>query len=164
MKFANRIAIASLTVVTLVGTAWATTIEDQESLSARAIEMWANDTVDQVDEIFTEGYLNHQEPDVQGGSQTIDLDQWVSLLGQFHQSFPETTVEILLQLGEGDLVATRWRFTATQTGTYLGLAPTGRTVTWTGTQIDRFEDGRIAESWVNWDMYGMFDQLGLLNQ
>ena len=24
------------------------------------------------------------------------------------------------------------------------------------------EDGKIAETWVNWDMYGMFKQLGLL--
>ena len=25
------------------------------------------------------------------------------------------------------------------------------------------EDGKIAETWVNWDMYSMFKQLGLLD-
>ena len=27
--------------------------------------------------------------------------------------------------------------------------------------IDRFEDGRIVEGWVNWDTLGMLQQLGL---
>lgn len=164
MKICRTIALASLVVVSLVGAAWASSIEEQKALSAAAIEMWSSGNFDQVSETFADGYMNHQEPDVEGGTQTLDQAAWVSLVGQFHQAFADTTVEILLQVGEGDLVATRWRFVATQSGPYLGLAPTGRTVTWTGTQIDRFEDGRIAETWVNWDMYGMFDQLGLLNQ
>ena len=160
----KKMALASLMLVSFLGSAWATTLEEQELLSARSIEMWSSGDTDQVDEVFADGYLNHQVPDVQGGSQTLTTDEWVTLLHQFHESFADTTVEILLQVAEEDLVATRWRFTATQTGTYLGLAPTDRTISWTGIQIDRFEDGLIAETWVNWDMYGMFDQLGLLTR
>jgi len=71
-------------------------------------------------------------------------------------------VRILLQIAEGDLVATRWQFTAIQTGEYLGHPPTGKEATWTGVQIDRFGDGRIVESWVDWDKFRLFEQLGYL--
>jgi len=63
---------------------------------------------------------------------------------------------------EGDQVATRWESTATHTGDFIGAAPTGKQVTWTGVQIDRFEDGKIVESWVDWDKYRFLEGLGLV--
>ena len=48
------------------------------------------------------------------------------------------------------------------TGGYLGHPATGRTVTWTGVQVDRIAGGRIAESRVDWDMYRQFKGLGLI--
>jgi predicted ester cyclase len=42
----------------------------------------------------------------------------------------------------------------------MGVAPTGKRATWTGIAIDRIAGGKIAESWVNWDMLGMLQQLG----
>ena len=115
-----------------------------------------------IDQSFDPDYVNHQAPDVDGGTKTLHLTAWRELIGGFHAGFSDTQIEVLAQIAEGDLVATRWRFTGTQTGTYLGLAPTGKTISWTGMQIDRFSDGKIAETWVNWDMYSMFEQLGLL--
>ena len=159
-----KIAAMALLIVTAAtsGTAWAASLEEKKELSARAIGMWGSGDFSLVGETFTESYVNHQEPDVDGGPKSIDLKPWTELAKRFHEAFSDTKVEILLQLGEGDLVATRWRFTGAQTGTYLGLAPTDKIITWTGTQVDRFEDGKIAETWVNWDMYSMFKQLGLL--
>ncbi|MEM7122093.1 MAG: ester cyclase [Pseudomonadota bacterium] len=154
--------MAFLVLVTSFGVGWAGSMDEEKALSAGSIEMWSTGDLDLVDQTFTKDYINHQQPDVDGGVESLTLDEWTKALKGYRQSFPETTVEILMQVGEGDTVATHWRFTGTQTGTYLGLEPTGKTVTWTGTQIDRFEDGKIAESWVNWDMYTMFKQLGLL--
>ena len=154
--------VAFLVLAASCGAGWAGSMDEEKALSARSIEMWSTGDLDLVDQTFTKDYINHQQPDVDGGVESLTLDAWTQALKGYRQSFPETTVEILMQVGEGDKVATHWRFTGTQTGTYLGLEPTGKTVTWTGTQIDRFEDGKIAESWVNWDMYTMFKQLGLL--
>jgi predicted ester cyclase len=69
---------------------------------------------------------------------------------------------LLAAMPAASLAATRWQFSATQTGDYLGHPPTGRRATWTGVQIDRFENGRIAESWVDWDKYRLFEALGFL--
>ena len=42
----------------------------------------------------------------------------------------------------------------------MGMPATGKHVTLTGITIDRFEDGKIAEGWTNWDTFGMMQQLG----
>ncbi len=45
----------------------------------------------------------------------------------------------------------------------MGVAPTGKEITWTGVQIDRFAYGIFVESWVDWDKYSFFLALGLVS-
>ena len=138
------------------------TMDVQKSLARRSLELWSSRSQDDPSEIFTADYVNYQEPLAAGGVKSIDLATWKTVVAANHKAFPDLTVEVLMQVGEGDSVATHWRFSATQTGTYEGLAPTGKAVSWTGMQIDRFENGRIRESWVSWDKYTMFEELGLI--
>jgi predicted ester cyclase len=44
----------------------------------------------------------------------------------------------------------------------MGIAPTGRRVSIAGMTIDRLADGKIAESWDNYDAMGMMQQLGVI--
>ncbi|MTI02622.1 ester cyclase [Roseibium sp. RKSG952] len=135
-------------------------ISTAKNLSRQVLEMWAADST--IDEsIFADGYQNHQAPLATGGTGSIDLTTWVSIVEENHKAFPDLKVEILGQTAEGDRVSTHWRFYGTQNGTYLGLPATGRSVDWTGIQIDRFANGQIAESWVVWDFFTQRQQLGL---
>jgi predicted ester cyclase len=133
-----------------------------KALSRQSLGMWAGGAPDVSETIFTPGYRNHQEPAAGGGVKTTGLADWVALVEANHRAFPDLQVEFLMQVAEADRVATHWRFTATQSGPYEGMAPTGRRVSWTGVQIDRFEDDRIAESWVVWDKFTQFETLGIL--
>ena len=135
-------------------------LDQKKSLSRRSLQMWASDNSDNPDEAFSEGYVNHQESDAEGQVTSIDLDGWKEVVRDNHRAFSDFKVEILMQIAEGDLVATRWRFTAKQTGVYLGHTPTDNKATWTGVQIDRFKNGKIVESWVDWDKYRLFETLG----
>ena len=137
-------------------------IDGHKALSRRALNMWASGNEDNPDAIFTANYVNHQEPSVAGGIKALDLAAWQDLVRHFHQAFSRSRVDILMQIAEGDLVATHWQFTAVHSGTYRGKPPTGKEITWTGIEIDRFENGRIAESWVNWDKYRVFEEVGLI--
>jgi predicted ester cyclase len=92
----------------------------------------------------------------------VDLAGWKAIVAECHSAFSDFEVTILTQVAEGDLVATRWQFAGTQTGEYLGHKPSGKRATWTGVQIDRFENGKIVESWVDWDKYRLFNMLGIL--
>ena len=43
--------------------------------------------------------------------------------------------------------------------TFMGLEPTGNKVETTGIFFDRLEDGRIVETWANYDLHGLLQQL-----
>jgi predicted ester cyclase len=50
----------------------------------------------------------------------------------------------------------------THRGPFMGIQPTNRELSWTGITIDRIVEGKIVESWANWDMMGMMQQLGVV--
>jgi hypothetical protein len=65
-------------------------------------------------------------------------------------------------VAEGDLVAQRIHFAGTHTGTFQGLPPTQRKVTFSGLELNRFVDGRVREHWFQLDALGLLQQLGLV--
>lgn len=140
-----------------------TTRDDMKRLAQRSLELWASGSTGRPEDVFAAGYLNHQEPVAAGGVKAVDLDSWKAIVAENHRAFSDFTVTVLSQVAEGDLVATRWRFEATQSGDYLGHKPSGKRAIWTGVQIDRVEDGKIVESWVDWDKYRLFQMLGFLD-
>jgi predicted ester cyclase len=76
----------------------------------------------------------------------------------FYHAFPDFTHVILDQVGEGDLVVERIRYFATHLGEFMGIPPTGRTVTYTGMDWVRFENGKSVERW------GVADEFDLRRQ
>ncbi len=137
-------------------------LDEHKALSRRAILMWGSNNRDRPEALFAESYTNHQESDVEGGVTARGLEDWKALVAGYHESFSKSDAVVDMQIAEGDLVATRFVFTATNTGVFLERAPTGQRITWTGVQIDRFENGKIVESWVDWDKYTFFQGLGLV--
>jgi steroid delta-isomerase-like uncharacterized protein len=62
-----------------------------------------------------------------------------------------------------DKVVSRWRARGTHDGELMDMAPTGRHIEITGISIDRFDpDGKLVETWDEWDNAGFMAQLGLL--
>jgi predicted ester cyclase len=114
------------------------------------------------EDVVAGNYQNRQEPDAADGTSTKGLRGWKELLKSYHEAFSNSKVEILGQIAENDMVATRWRITADHTGKFAGFAPTQKQSTWTGVSTDRFENGKIVESWVNWDKYSFLKGLGLV--
>lgn len=82
------------------------------------------------------------------------------LVRGYREAFPDLHVSIDQQVAEGDFVATRWTARGTHKGELFGVAPTGKESTITGMTIDRFKNGKIAESYTNWDTLGLLQQLG----
>jgi steroid delta-isomerase-like uncharacterized protein len=79
------------------------------------------------------------------------------------RAFPDVHFDVLDMIAEGDMVVTRWRYHATNTGPFLGRPPTGRAVTDEGITTLRFEDGKVVEEWVVQDSLGLLKQLGILD-
>lgn len=77
-------------------------------------------------------------------------------------AFPDYACTIDDQIAEGDRVVTRWSMHGTHDGEMMGIPATGKTVTMTGIAIDRFSNGKFAESWLELDTAGMLQQVGAI--
>jgi len=139
-------------------------LSQNKDLARRAIKLWTQDTKDNVEEIFASDYVNHQQHLPDGGNAIRGLDAWKQFISTFHQAFPDFEDQIVTQIAEGDLVATQFVSSGTQKGEIIGVRATGRRASWTGIVIDRIANGKIAESWVNWDKFGMLQQLGAVKE
>jgi predicted ester cyclase len=75
-------------------------------------------------------------------------------------AFPDGRVTVDEQIAEGDAIATRWTGRGTHQGDLMGIAPTGKQVTVSGLTLEKYENGKLVESWTNWDTLGMLQQIG----
>jgi steroid delta-isomerase-like uncharacterized protein len=120
-------------------------------------EAFGQGKLDVVDEVVAPNAVTHdpaQPEDVRGPE---GVKQQIKM---YRAAFPDLQFTIEDAIVEGDKVVLRWSSQGTHRGDLQGLAPTGRTGGTTGISIDRFEDGKIVESWVNWDTLGLMRQLG----
>jgi steroid delta-isomerase-like uncharacterized protein len=93
-----------------------------------------------------------------GAPEPLGAEAWSAFLAAFTEAFPDARITIDASIAEGDMVATRWSLTGTHQGEFQGIAPTGRTVRFSGIEYNRVVDGRFVEHW------SMFDNLALLRQ
>ncbi|MEV8568490.1 ester cyclase [Streptomyces sp. NPDC051322] len=122
-------------------------------------EIAAGGNLDAIDEVFAADYADHdilKEEDTVIGCDGLrsDVSRWRSAF--------DFTVSLDRQICEGDDVATLWTLTGIHKGDFMGIAPTGKQCTMTGTTIFRFKDGKIQEGWWHHDVLGLMRQLGAL--
>jgi len=90
------------------------------------------------------------------------LDGLKDILRAMRCGFPDLVFSIQEQVAEHDKVASRFEWTGTHNGDFLGIPATGRPVRVWGVVIDRLEDGRIKDTRIIMDTFGMMAQLGVL--
>ena len=94
------------------------------------------------------------------GNRTLHgLTAWKEAMGAFLAAFPDAayTLEDIFFAGDKGVWRGTWR--GTQRGDWEGIAPTGRTATWTVTIMGRFKGDKLVEDWVEYDRYNMLRQL-----
>jgi steroid delta-isomerase-like uncharacterized protein len=84
------------------------------------------------------------------------------VFGRLHQAFPDLHIAIEDLIAEGDKVVSRNTVTGTHQGEYIGLPPTGKSITYNEIFIFRFDNGRIAETWGVVDVFSQKQQLGAI--
>ena len=133
--------------------------EDNKALVRRWFEELFNEAkLDLADEIVTPDHVSHDPstpehlPGPEGERQLVTL---------VRGAFPDGRMSIEDLVAEGDAVAVRWTFRGTHRGEFMGVAPTGRSVTMEKMDLFRITDGQIAEQWVAADALGLLRQLGV---
>ncbi len=131
--------------------------EANKTISRRLTEEAFNQgKYDVIEELVAPTFVNHDPTtgDTKGPQGTREL------IEGYRSAFPDLKLTIEEQVAEGDLVATRWTARGTHKGELMGIAPTGKESTVTGMSIEKITNGKIVESWNNWDTLGMMRQLG----
>ena len=114
--------------------------------------------LDLFDELFAPNYVYHGP----GGREARGPAGVKELVGMYLGAFPGMQGSIEDQVAEGDRVVTRLTVRGTHKGDLGGIAPTGKEVTVTIINIARFDGGKFAESWENFDELGMMQQIGAI--
>ncbi len=133
------------------------TLEANKALVRRNFEViWSQGNLAVADEILAHDYVGHIAtlPDAVRGAEAFK-----QLIAMYHFSFPDTTFEIQDQIAEGSKVATRWVASGTHRGEFMGIAPSGEALSVTGASFHRVENGRIQESWDDWDALTMLQSM-----
>lgn len=78
----------------------------------------------------------------------------------YRAAFPDVRMTVDDVIAAGDKVVLRWHSEGTHRGELEGLAPTGARGSVTGISIDKWKDGKVVESWTQWDNLGLARQLG----
>jgi predicted ester cyclase len=86
-----------------------------------------------------------------------EMKEYVAM---YRSAFPDLTVTLEDQVGEGDKVVSRWTARGTHQGEYMGISPTGKEVEFAGMHIGRIKEGRIAENWEVYDLMGLMRRIG----
>ena len=82
---------------------------------------------------------------------------WAMLL----RIYPDIHLMVEDLIGEGDKVVGRTTVTGTHRGEFMGVAPTGKSVTYNEMFIFRIADGRLVETWGVVDVYAQMKQIGV---
>lgn len=109
-----------------------------------------------VEDVVAEDYVRHD-------SLRIDpvegRDGFKDTIRLFHQGFPELEATVHKIIGEEDMVAYYTTFQGVHEGPFLGIQATNQEVEFAGMDMHRFERGKIAETWAQFDIYRILRQL-----
>lgn len=120
-------------------------------------EGWRRGDPGVVDRLHAPDFTDHDP-----GDRTPDNAGFKAGIARLFAAFPDLAAEVqdLVVDAAAGTVAVRWSAAGTHLGTYLGAAPTGRSVRFKGIEIVRIRGGRITERWGEWDGIDLLAQLG----
>jgi steroid delta-isomerase-like uncharacterized protein len=105
------------------------------------------------DEFISHDYVGHL------GNTTMDRNELERLERQFSAAFPDARHTVDDLIAEGDRVVLRTTAHATHRGNFEGIAPTDRSVEFTGLVVYRIQNGQISESWGEIDFLRLIREL-----
>jgi predicted ester cyclase len=125
------------------------------------VELFGKGNVNVAHEIMAPGVVSHGPGAMATKGEGTIIRQALFL----RRAMPDLQVSCEDQVAEGDRVTTRWSATGTHTGplTLPGetVEPTGRTITFSETRIDRYDGETIVESWITPDPHSAWQKIRL---
>jgi len=124
-------------------------------VAAQITQVWGQGRLDLLPELYADDVVDHSPLSGQaGGREGLRVG-----VEAFRAAFPDLAMELHGTLADGDTGVDWWTLTGTHRGPLGALAATGRSVRFSGSDVVRVRDGRIAELWHVEDMLALALQL-----
>ncbi len=123
-------------------------------------EVWNKGNLGFIDEVTAPNHVSHDpaSPEDVGGG----VEGTRRFVEMYRSAFPDTQMSVEDVIAEGDKVVTQWTVRATHQGELMSIPPSGNRVEVRGISIDRIESGKFVETWSNYDVLGMMQQIGAI--
>jgi steroid delta-isomerase-like uncharacterized protein len=134
--------------------------EQNKALVRRLMEEVINQgNTSLVDELFAPDFVEHEElpPGIPSGIEAVK-----TLFTMFHSAFPDFQVTVDDLIAEGDKVVVRSTWSGTHKGEFMGIPPSGQSVSFGVYDIIRMAGGKVVEHWGQMDNMGLMQQLGVV--
>jgi steroid delta-isomerase-like uncharacterized protein len=114
--------------------------------------------LDAINELVAENFVEHVPFPGQGPGR----DGLSYAIGIFLSAFPDIHWILDEQIEEGEKVVSRFTWTGTHRGEFLGIPPTGKLVKVWGVVMDVVKNGTLSESRIIMDTLGLLQQIGAI--
>ncbi|MCF2616728.1 ester cyclase [Oscillibacter valericigenes] len=119
-------------------------MDDKELVSRFFTEGYEHQNFDFILECLAEDYLDHSPAGARSNRDAVGILKSVSgTFGDMH-----VTMEDIFS--ENGMVGTRVRYEAVHIGEWMGIAATGRRISFEALENFKVADGKIVESWGYW--------------
>ena len=134
------------------------TTEENKALVRRFVdEIFVRGNVAAVDELLADDFVPYTWPYTGDGKR--DLKQAMERVAK-GLSNPQFVIED--EIAEGDRVVVRLKASATQSGEFMKMPPSGKRYTIEEIHIFRIRDNKVVAHWHQFDQMGLMQQLGAL--
>jgi steroid delta-isomerase-like uncharacterized protein len=135
------------------------TTESNKAVARRFLEEVINQNrMDRADDLVVEDFVELDPlPGQRQGREGLK-----EVLGMMRAAFPDMHWVAEEMVAEGDTVVTRFTWTGTHRGEFLGVPATGKSVVVKGVVMDQLADGKMSKSRILMDSLGMMQQLGVV--
>jgi steroid delta-isomerase-like uncharacterized protein len=133
--------------------------EENKALARRYIEdVWNKGDFAAEQEVLAPDFVDHNP--TPGFPATREGHHQV--LSMFRTAFPDMRLNLECLVAEGDKVVDHWTATGTHRGDMMGIPPSDKRFTITGSDIAHIENGKITELWHQEDTLGLLSQIGVI--
>lgn len=122
-------------------------------------QVWNQKNLKKIPSIFTEDFTLES-----GGELYKGRDLFTDAVKTWLEAFPDLHYTIVEEISNKNRAIIRWRAKGTHQGPFLGIAPTGRKIDFTGISILKISNGKFSEGSVVSDTYALISSLKVFSE
>lgn len=136
-----------------------TTVERQNlDAVSEVLPFWNSHDIPRILEFYDEGITWRN---VALGDTYQGKDEVREYLEQMFSAFPDLSFEVSQKVASGDFVAEQWIIRGTHLGSFMGIPPTGRSITIPGMSMVHMRNARFLRDDFYYDAAGVLHQMGI---